>query len=218
MSIAPSDLPKDKAKCVPPIPVPTLGATGGVFAVACSTRIAGPALASLEKVLDLPSYGSWNTFVPEASLVSVGPTMTESESALPPELRAVVSRPGYVSPGAKIRFHAVMTPGGAARAVDLEVTALEAFNDDDGDGPAGGKGKGYRVAWKAVGMPSFLLRSERVQEFVEHTAPDGTVETRYACWETFGGWLAYVLPRGQLEDGFTRWMDGLKKVVGEAGR
>ncbi|KAI1165627.1 hypothetical protein F5B18DRAFT_610432 [Nemania serpens] len=210
MSIAPSDLPQDKAQCVPPIPVPTLG-TDGVFAVACSTSIAGPALASLEKVLDLPSYGSWNTFVPTASLTAAGPSGTETETALSPELRAIVSRPGYVSPGAKIRFHAVMTPGGAARAVDLEVTALEAF-----DGPAGAKG--YRVAWKAVGMPSFLLRSERVQEFVEHALPDGTVETRYACWETFGGWLAHVLPRGQLEGGFERWMNGLKKVVEEAGR
>ncbi|KAI1200786.1 hypothetical protein F5X97DRAFT_70932 [Nemania serpens] len=218
MSIAPSDLPKDKAECVPPIPVPTLG-SGGVFAVACSTSIAGPALASLEKVLDLPSYGSWNAFVPKASLKAAGPetktetetedeTETETETALPPELRAVVSRPGHVSPGARIRFHPVMAPGG----VDLEVTVLEAF---DGGGPAG---RGYRVAWKAVGMPSFLLRSERVQEFVEHAMPDGTVETRYACWETFGGWLAYVLPRGQLEDGFTRWMNGLKKVVEEAGR
>ncbi|KAI1112148.1 hypothetical protein F5Y14DRAFT_278876 [Nemania sp. NC0429] len=211
MSIAPADLPIDSAKCVPPIPVPTLGA-GGVFAVACSTRIAAPALASLEKVLDLSSYGSWNTFVPKASLLSAATststsTSTETETALPAELRAIVSRPGYVSsPGARIRFHPDMSP----TAVDLEVTALEAFDD--------GEVRGYRVAWKAVGMPSFLLRSERVQEFVEHVLPDGAVETRYACWETFGGVLAYLVPRGQLESGFGRWMDGLKKVVEEAGR
>ncbi|KAI8944746.1 hypothetical protein F4801DRAFT_171939 [Xylaria longipes] len=203
MSTAPPDLPKDEAKCVAPIPVPTHGA-GGIFAVACSTTIAGPALSCLEKVLDLSSYGAWNTFVPSASITTPG-----DSSLLPavPELRDLASRPGYVAPGAKIRFNAVMTPGGASRAVDLEATFLEAF-DVDGR-------KGYRVVWKALGIPHFLLHSERVQEFVEVVSADGAVETRYACWETFAGVLGYVLPRAQIESGFQRWMDGLKKAVEE---
>ncbi|TGJ78718.1 hypothetical protein E0Z10_g10040, partial [Xylaria hypoxylon] len=91
---------------------------------------------------------------------------------------------------------------------DLEVTFLEAFE-------AEGR-KGYRVIWKATGIPHFLLHSERVQEFVESVAEDGSLQTRYACWETFGGWLGYVLPRAQLEGGFARWMDGLKKAAEEA--
>ncbi|KAI0456849.1 hypothetical protein F5B21DRAFT_113077 [Xylaria acuta] len=226
MSTAPPDLPRDEAKCVAPIPVPTYGA-GGVFAVACSTTIAGPALSCLEKVLDLSSYGAWNTFVPRASVIAApggggdddddGNNSNNSKNDLPvvaPELRDLASRPGYVAPGAKIRFDAVMTPGGASsRAVHLEVTSLEAFFDDDDDGK---KRKGYRVVWKAIGFPRFLLHSERVQEFVEGVAADGTaVETRYACWETFGGLLGYVLPRARIESGFQRWMDGLKKVVEE---
>ncbi|TRX88041.1 hypothetical protein FHL15_011043 [Xylaria flabelliformis] len=217
MSIAPSDLPKDEAKSVAPIPVPTHGA-GGNFAVACSTTIAGPALSCLEKVLDLSSYGTWNTFVPSASLTTPG---TTDELPVTSELRDIASRPGYVAPGAKVRFNAVMmTPGGgggggassssSTRAVDLEVTFLETFITGDGK-------MGYRVAWKALGIPHFLLHSERVQEFIEDVAKDGKPVTRYACWETFGGVLGYVLPKAQIESGFQRWMDGLKKVV-EEGR
>ncbi|KAI0182892.1 hypothetical protein EV127DRAFT_448490 [Xylaria flabelliformis] len=203
MSIAPSDLPKDEAKVVAPIPVPTYG-PGGNFTVACSTTIAGPALSCLEKVLDLSSYGTWNTFVPSASLTTPG---TTDELPVTSELRDIASRPGYVAPGAKVRFNAVMIPGGASRAVDLEVTFLEKFDDN---------GKvGYRVVWKALGIPHFLLHSERVQEFVEDVAKDGRAVTRYACWETFGGVLGYVLPKAQIESGFQRWMDGLKKVVEE---
>ncbi|KAF2962959.1 hypothetical protein GQX73_g10616 [Xylaria multiplex] len=203
MATAPSDLPKDEAKVVPPIPVPTYGA-GGVFAVACSTEIRAPALTCLEKVLDLSSYSTWNTFVPSALLTAPG----HVDESLPAELKALASRPGYVSRGAKVRFNAVMTPGGASRAVDLEATFLEAF---DVHGRSA-----YRVVWKAAGIPYFLLHSERVQEFVERVAEDGSVSTSYSCWETFGGCLGYVLPRAQIEGGFARWMDGLKKAA-EAG-
>ncbi|KAI0479747.1 hypothetical protein F4859DRAFT_477267 [Xylaria cf. heliscus] len=210
MSTAPPDLPKDVAKTVSPIPVPTYGA-GGVFAVACSTTIAGPALSCLEKVLDLSSYGTWNTFVPAASITTPGDINLLLPSS-PPELRDLASRPGYVAPGAKVRFDSVvMVPGsGSSRTVDLEVTSLEAFE------APGGK-RGYRVVWKALGIPYFLLHSERVQEFIEEDVADGggKVETRYACWETFAGVLGYVLPRAQIESGFQRWMDGLKRIVEE---
>ncbi|KAI0102811.1 hypothetical protein GGR51DRAFT_526278 [Nemania sp. FL0031] len=201
MSLAPSNLPKHEAKCVPPIAVPTHG-PGGVFSVACSTTISGPALLCLEKVLDLSSYPTWNTFIPTASLTTPG----SIPPSLSPEVRALAERPGYISPGAKVRFNAVMVPGGSSRAVDLEVTFLETFESADGK-------RGYRVVWKALGTPHFLLHSERVQEFVEDVAEDGSAVTRYACWETFGGLLGYVLPKAQLEDGFGRWMEGLKKVV-----
>lgn len=204
MSTAPPDLPKDVAKCVSPIPVPTHGERG-LFTIACSTTISGSALSSLEKVLDVSSYGAWNGFVPSASITSPGPS--DRLPASPDALRDLASRQGYVAPGAKVRFDAVMVPGGASRAVDLEVTFLDAFED--------GGNTGYRVVWKALGTPHFLLHSERVQEFVEDVAKDGTVVTRYACWETFGGLLGYVLPKAQIESGFQRWMDGLKKIVEE---
>jgi hypothetical protein len=208
-------LPKDAAKCVPPIAVPTHG-PGGVFSVACSTTISAPALSCVEKVLDFPSYEKWNTFVPSASVIEPAPAAApaqgregnEEDDDAHDDPFAKQRRGSGVAPGAKIRFNVVMTPGSSngPRAVDLEVTVLETFAGE-------GNGKGYRVAWKVMGLPRFLLRSERVQEFVEHLTTEGKVETRYRCWETFGGALGYVLPKSQLEDGFTRWTDSLKRAV-----
>ncbi|KAI1824606.1 hypothetical protein F4861DRAFT_505648 [Xylaria intraflava] len=202
MSTAPKDLPANKAKCTAPAPVPTHG-PGGVFTVARAAAIAAPALTCIEKVLDLPNYAAWNKFIPTATITAPG-----RAEALTPALRTLASRPGHAAPGAKGRFEAVMAPGSAPRNVDLEVTLLEAFED------AGRTG--YRVAWKSVGFPHFLLRSERVQEFVEDVSADGAVVTRYATWETFGGVLAYLVPRAALEDGFDRWTDGLKKIAEQA--
>ncbi|KAK5634680.1 hypothetical protein RRF57_010393 [Xylaria bambusicola] len=204
MSLAPPDLPKE-AKCVPPISVPTYGA-GGVFSVACTAEIAGPALKCLEKVLDLPHYGVWNTFIPSAEVLTPGP----DTSTLPPEVQALAAQPGFVSPGSRIRFDAVMSKSWT-QSTELDVSFLEAFDPGNGNG----NGKAYRVAWKGTSFPGFMLRSERVQEFVEYVAEDGSVRTRYANWETFGGMLGYVLPKGQIVAGFEKWTVGLKKVVEE---
>ncbi|KAI1364843.1 hypothetical protein F5Y08DRAFT_197485 [Xylaria arbuscula] len=236
MALAPSDLPKEAA-CIAPIPVPTYGA-GGNFTVACTTEIAGSALSCLEKVLDLPHYGTWNTFIPRAEvLLKPGPTDQTSSShdapKLPPEVQALISRPGFISPGARIKFEAVMS-GSSSRSVELEVSFLETFTpneheagDGDGDGHPIGDAKGtrttingtaYRVAWKGTFTPGFMLRSERVQEFVEYVAADGSVWTRYSNWETFGGLLGYVLPREQIVAGFQKWTTGLKEAVEGEGQ
>ncbi|KAI0429706.1 hypothetical protein F5Y09DRAFT_249451 [Xylaria sp. FL1042] len=223
MSTAPPDLPRE-AKCIPPIPVPTHG-PGGVFTVACTTDIAAPALSVLEKVLDLSHYGSWNTFVPRASVISKDENIRDGDEDEVPKVRELAARPGYAARGAKIRFDAVLSPGSnSSRAVELEVTFLESFTTAAPSTAAAAAGedgqsgrKGYRVVWKATGMPYFLLHSERVQEFIEVVAEDGSVVTRYATWETFGGVLGYVLPRTQIEGGFARWTAGLKKVVEEKG-
>ncbi|KAI1810292.1 hypothetical protein GGS20DRAFT_208917 [Poronia punctata] len=197
---------ENKASCVPPIPVPTYG-PGGVFSVICSGTISAPPLTCLEKVLDLNGYPTWNTFVPSATITSPAPTSNPVTG--PEDLRALASKPGYAVPGAKLQFNVTMTPGGSSRAIALEVTFLEALEASEGNG------KGYRVAWKSIGTPTFLLRTERVQEFIELLGDDGKVKTQYTCWETFGGALGYVMPRAQIEAGFTRWRDGLKKAVEE---
>ena len=61
-------------------------------------------------------------------------------------------------------------------------------------------------------MPEWLLRSERVQEFVE--IPGGSSpEIEYFCWETFYGPLAHVVRLtvgAKVQKGFEVWMEGLK--------
>ncbi|KAK3396444.1 hypothetical protein B0T20DRAFT_417777 [Sordaria brevicollis] len=90
---------------------------------------------------------------------------------------------------------------------------------------------GFCIAWKtrpSLLMPNWLLRCERVQEFVEVYPPfgaDDEPETAYQCWETFYGVLAPVVKAAagsQVIKGFDVWMDGLRKraeeVEGVSGR
>lgn len=84
---------------------------------------------------------------------------------------------------------------------DMEVTVLEPF---------GGDKTGWRVAWTGTSMPALLLKTERVQEFVD----DGEGGTEYTCWETMGGPLAPVVKwtvGAKLEKGFQAWSEGLKE-------
>lgn len=83
---------------------------------------------------------------------------------------------------------------------------------------------GFRIAWKtrpSLLMPNWMLRCERVQEFVGVYAPfaaDDEPETAYQCWETFYGVLAPVVKAAagsQIMRGFDVWMDGLKKRAEE---
>lgn len=96
---------------------------------------------------------------------------------------------------------------------NMEVTLLEPFDVQN-------KKKGWRVAWKGTSIPGLLLRTERVQEFVD----DGQGGTEYTCWETMYGPLAPVvrMTTGKsLEKGFEAWGVDLKaraeKIATESG-
>lgn len=117
--------------------------------------------------------------------------------------------------------------------VALEVSALEPIDDNDDNHEDGQTGqrrrRGWRIAWRqrpSLMMPSWMLRSERVQEFVEVATADGTgagggePETEYRCWETFYGVLAPVVRLAaakQVEGGFDAWLAGMKGVA-EGGK
>lgn len=77
--------------------------------------------------------------------------------------------------------------------------------------------KGLRVAWRAGGvMPAFILRSERVQEFVQSDEVGEEGGCEYFCWETFYGVITPVLRLSvgsKLERGFDAWMNGLKDFL-----
>ncbi|KAM7209658.1 hypothetical protein V8F20_000061 [Naviculisporaceae sp. PSN 640] len=87
---------------------------------------------------------------------------------------------------------------------------------------------GWRVAWKtrpSALLPGWMLRSERVQEFVQiDPAPFGPrdeIQTAYACWETFYGVLAPVVRLSvglQLVKGFGTWMEDMKARAEELER
>ena len=114
-----------------------------------------------------------------------------------------------------------------SQAVALEVSALEPIDEEE-EGGNGRRRKGWRIAWRqrsSLMMPSWMLRSERVQEFVEVVAAaddgGGEPETEYRCWETFYGVLGPVIRLAaakQVEAGFDAWLDGMRGVAEGRGQ
>lgn len=185
------------------LPTPTFG-PGGSFTVACSAFMPASPAACLAAMLTPSTWAQWNTFVPRASI-------TERPSpppSLPKDLSVLLTgREDILVPGVRVSFEVHMDLNETAtRQQPVLVTHLEQFE-------RGGR-TGLRVAWKAEGFPEFILRSERVQEFV--AAEGGGCE--YYCWETFCGPLAPVVRLAvgkKLEAAFGAWMNGLKKYVGD---
>jgi hypothetical protein len=193
-------IPLDQApQCGQSIAVPTHG--HGNFSISCSTTIAASPVDCLKTVLNISEYPTWNTFCPRAVIEEVPATCSPVVSSVP-ELKTMSQLKNYLYTGVKFQFEVLMQEGQPTRKTALEVSILEKFNQD-------GK-TGYRVAWKMRGMPYFLLRAERMQVFIRSTEEN---VTEYFCWETFGGVLSYFMTpqlKSQLEDGFGRWMNGLK--------
>ncbi|KAF9869344.1 hypothetical protein CkaCkLH20_13182 [Colletotrichum karsti] len=205
----------------PVLPTPTLGHDGAVFTIAYATPIAKPPLAVLAAFVNPATYPSWNPMFPK---VTVNRVPTEP---LPPLLAgssvADAKPADLMLEGAQVTFevHLGLDPAKPSANSHCIITKLEDFNKVITT-TAGGehKGlKGYRVAWKTTGYtpPTFLLRAERVHEFLETEDGGGT---EYRCYETFYGPLAHIVKLtlvGQLEAAFTAWMDGLKRFVESGG-
>lgn len=195
-----------------PIPTPAYG-PGGSFSAAFSTTISAPPAACMTSLLNTATWPQWNTFCPRVtstSFPSPPPALPEGLSGL----EAAVDAKEALVPGALVSFEVHMDlDERASNNQSMFVTRLERIEDSDFG--AGGR-KGFRVAWKSEGVPGFLLRTERVQEFVE--SGDGC---EYFCWDTFYGWVAPVVRYGlgkKLGAGFGAWMEGLKRFAEERER
>ncbi|ETS77653.1 hypothetical protein PFICI_09715 [Pestalotiopsis fici W106-1] len=194
------------------IPTPTLG-TGGSGSVVFSTAIAATPARCLEIVLNPTTYPSWNKWVPRVVVTSASPT--SAPSVLPESLAQLATSQQLLVPGTKFCFEVHMDPDSASfRKTDLEVTVLEAFEEQQrggSDGEHGDSRKGWRVVWKTQGDP-WYLRAERVQEFLE----DGAGGCLYTNYETFHGPLTFAVKTfvgKQLMAGLTLWMNGLKAAA-----
>ncbi|KAK1701382.1 hypothetical protein BDP55DRAFT_641397 [Colletotrichum godetiae] len=203
----------------PPLATPSHGDIGAVLTIACATPIAAKPTAVLAAVLNPATYPAWNTFVPKATVsrpsgLAVPPMLADSSVAK--------NQPGeLLLEGTHVTFevHMTLDPAKTTTKQALVVTKLEEYTHAapstavaNGETQPVHRGrKGYRVCWKTGGLvPPFVLKSERVQEFLETEDGNGT---EYRCWETFYGPLAQVLRFtmvGQLETGFAAWMEGLK--------
>lgn len=198
------------------VTTPTHGA-GGSFTVISSARIAAPADVAFAVLLDHAAWPAWNRFV---RLVTVTSSPPGAPAAAPP---GDVDGSRYLKKGTQMAFNVHLDPENPASShtrQGMEVTLLEPYGarasgSDSGSPPQ----HGWRVAWRGTSVPSLLLRTERVQEFVD----DGSGGCEYTCWETMYGPLAPVvrLATGKsLEKGFQCWTEDLKRraesIAGEA--
>jgi len=176
-----------------PIPVPTFGASN-VFTVKSSIHISAPPEFVFNIVTDPASYPLWNTFTPHYQ-VNYQPEDASS---------AVLGGPDHFRPGTRFTQTVYMNGRGLApdakvsesRPNAIRVTLVDRLEDVSDDGR-----KGFRISWIATNYYRWMLRCERVQEFVD----DGSGGTDYICWESFGGPVAYIvkyLVGGQLVERF----------------
>lgn len=185
-------VPRDCQGSIAPQPIatPTYG-PGGSFTIRSSINITAPPDTAFAVLRDHSNWPEWNRFVRKVTIKS-DPTLTVIEK------------------GTAMTFDVHMDPtdpDSAPGKVDMLVTILEPYSTE-------GERKGWRIAWKPTTYPSWVLRSERVQEFVD----DGHGNTEYTCWETMYGPLAYVVKLAvgtKLEKAFQCWGEDLKKRAEE---
>lgn len=202
-----------------PIATPTHGA-GGSFSVISALHIAAPPDIAFTTVLEHSSWPEWNRFVRRVT-ISSAPAPPSSEQRSSPDatvLETAIAKDNgqrYIKKGTLMTFQVHLDPENEKSFTkqNMEVTLLEPFDVQN-------KKKGWRVAWKGTSIPGLLLRTERVQEFVD----DGQGGTEYTCWETMYGPLAPVvrMTTGKsLEKGFEAWGVDLKaraeKIATESG-
>lgn len=172
---------------------------------------------------------SWNRFCRHCTIDAQPPGVSPDDDRL--RLGTRFTFDVHADPSAPVVDGGEQRTG---RPTPLEVSVLEAIDEDDGDGDGhdeGGEGregrrrtgarrKGWRIAWRQRPtwlMPAWMLRAERVQELVAAGATageDGAEATEYYCWETFHGVLAPLVKMvagNMVERGFEAWMQGLKE-------
>ncbi|KAK1758613.1 hypothetical protein QBC47DRAFT_375240 [Echria macrotheca] len=173
-----------------PIATPTYGVDGallGTWSLDCAERFAAPPAVCLEVIRDAGSYGKWNAFCRRMSISKqpdpIPPTLGGFDGSGGEDDQVLLHLGTEFSMDAYINFE---DPAGSPRPTALVVSVLEPIREGEGEGE---RIVGWRIAWRTrptMFLPSFMLHSERVQEFVD----DGRGGTRYTCWETFHGVLA----------------------------
>ncbi|KAH7908676.1 hypothetical protein BJ138DRAFT_1157103 [Hygrophoropsis aurantiaca] len=171
-------------------------ASNGVFAVSASIDIDAPRDVVWDVLMDWNAYREWNPFVRNQQITSSKGTPLDDQT---PHVGSFLSlRPVHIPP--TLNDARWFPPSSAAF---LRITAFDTEN--------------CRAAWESVGMPGWVLSTERWQALVEI---DGG-RTRYETIEVFGGVAAYiirVLLRGGLRAGFRAMAEGLKTRAEERVR
>ncbi|EME38057.1 hypothetical protein DOTSEDRAFT_57656 [Dothistroma septosporum NZE10] len=202
---------------------PTVPRQDAVFQSSGTCRINAPAALVFENVLRLDKYENWNSFVPEARIVSnrssrPGPDLTPDEQAA----EAVDDNFSHMKKGAIMHFFVIMnsakpknttqtelqvtdisTPDKPSDYLDAEALKDPAYTSD--------LSKVYRISWKSHGgFVSRGLKTERFHEIIVL----GENECELRTWEVYGGVLAHTVKwmyQKTLNAKFQLWADDLRK-------
>lgn len=162
-----------------------------VLVITSAITISCPASHAYKVMRDTSTWPSWNSFCPQADVAA-----PKSQSA----------QPEILVKGSVMTLHVRMTPGNSApRLQKEEVTEV---SDHDASGV-------LSISWGARGMPKFMLRTLRVNEF--HPVIAGDTETcDYRTWITMSGPVAYTIRAmfsGVLQSRFDDWSQDLKRYA-----
>lgn len=188
---------------------------GGTFTILSNVHIAQSAKSCFETTLRPSTYHAWNTFVPYISIDNRPPNSTSAMPALADvatndflQLGTGFTATVYMAAQSAFTEHpsrpTAKLPG--SRSQKCLVSVLEEIKTE------AGIRQGFRIAWRGVSIPQWLLRSERVQEFID----DGRGGCHYRGWETFAGPIAWIVKwyvGKQLVDRFEDCCLGLKMFM-----
>ena len=87
---------------------------------------------------------------------------------------------------------------------NIEIIAVEEIKTDDGK-------TGYRVIWRVLDWNGLLMRSRRIQEFVENESGG----TEYDSWTELGGLFSYPLKWSSIDKKIGVLFDGAFKSLKE---
>lgn len=218
----------------PPLPTPGGQPGIGAFTVTCASRINASPETCLQVCRDTAKYAEWNAFVPWVTIASQpsGPSDPAEDAVLKVGTKFIfhanmnVGQTAPQPPPAKESLTATdelvvrrLGPVDEAVAEDRDANAVaERVFAEHGMAGAEGRKSRLRISWGFSGskMPSWVLRSERVQEFHRVELGSGEVVTDYLCWETFGGLLSQVVKLsvgGKVQIGINTWGEGLKTAA-----
>lgn len=185
-----------------------------VFQIVSCTHIAAPAATVFEAVLRIDEYQKWNTWVPNAHIISQEPS---DDSSVDSNDRSRMRK------GTTMNFAVIMDAKKPEKTTDtgLKVTDISTPEapseyiskevlENDGSFTAD-LSKVYRVAWTTNG--GFVARGLKSERFHEVIVV-GENECEVRTWEVMGGVLAYTVKwmfQATLRQKFDLWVSDLKK-------
>ena len=164
--------------------------------------IASPPIAVVTSLIDTTAWPSWNTFNPSAQIFH----RPEPDASHP--LASLFAYAECLAPGVKFTESHSEEARKMVKSMNenenIEIIAVEEIKTDDGK-------TGYRVIWRVLDWNGLLMRSRRIQEFVENESGG----TEYDSWTELGGLFSYPLKWSSIDKKIGVLFDGAFKSLKE---